>query len=62
MANNAQATLVTKSGGLDLEFGWEPTPTTTLATTVPRQTGRKAGIGKAAWQGTNADVLRAALH
>jgi hypothetical protein len=40
-----QAALMAKSGMPDLGFGWEPTPTTTLASMGPRQAGREVGVG-----------------
>jgi hypothetical protein len=57
VANSAAAALIAKSGVLDLEFGWEPTPATTLAAMVPCQGGQKVGVGKFAWRGTTSDAL-----
>jgi hypothetical protein len=45
--NGEQTTLMAKNGALDLGFGWEPTPTTTLAAVVPHQASPKVGVGRA---------------
>jgi hypothetical protein len=48
VANSVVAALIAKSGALNLRFGWELTPATTLTTMLLHQVGQKVGIGKAA--------------